>query len=488
MATYLAAGTELEEAKKQLVHRYELVTNQVRKETRDDLLASYLDAFANSLDPHSSYLSADDLENFRIALTLSLEGIGAELSSRDGYTTIERIVPGGAADRQGTLRTKDKIIAVGQETGTMVNVIDMRLREVVRKIRGRKGTRVRLAILRQGETTERFTVTIVRDKVDLEEQAASLRYETIRRGDRTLKLGVLELPSFYGDVDPNKRQANADMRRLLDQARRDGADGLVLDMAHNSGGILEQAVSIAGLFLRSGDIVAVRDSSADTDYLPDPDRSVSWAGPLVVLTSRLSASGAEIVAGALQDYRRAVIVGDSHTFGKGSVQTMMPLPPGLGALKTTVGLYYLPGGKSTQHSGVAADIVIPSLTDHDEIGESAQRFALPSQSITRFLKADAAAQRLTPATRTTIDTLRKRSSARVAVNKELAEQRERLAEMEENRGEVKLNDILAEQRDAEERADARRAEREERTLSPQLREALEVLADLVAQGETLVQR
>jgi carboxyl-terminal processing protease len=259
-------------------------------------------------------------------------------------------------------------------------------------------------------------------------------------------------------------------------------------MAHNSGGILEQAVSISGLFLRSGDIVAVRDSSADTDYLPDPDGGVSWAGPLVVLTSRLSASGAEIVAGALRDYRRAVIVGDSHTFGKGSVQTMMPLPPGLGALKTTVGLYYLPGGASTQHSGVAADIVIPSLTDQEEIGESAQRFALPSQSIPRFLEADAAVQRLTPVTRSTIDSLRQRSAARIAANKELAEQQKRLAEMEENRGEVKLSEILAEQRDAEERADALRAEREEKALSPQLREALEVLADLVTRRETLVQR
>ncbi|HSJ96829.1 MAG TPA: S41 family peptidase, partial [Myxococcota bacterium] len=330
MSNYVSNGETLPEAKQKLIHRYELITRRAEEMTPDEIYARFLGAFAISLDPHSAYLTPDSLEDFRIHMGLSLEGIGAVLSSRDGYTVVEEVVPGGAADLSGALQPKDKILAVGQDGGDMVDVIDMDLRDVVRMIRGKKGTLVRLAVLRQGSDTERFTVRLVRDKINLEEQAAKLEFKTLERDGRKLKLAVLDLPSFYGDKEPDARQATDDVARLLELARREKVDGLVLDLSRNGGGLLEYAVRISGFFLKRGGVVAVGDSGKRNQVLEDPDGSILYSGPLVVLTSRVTASAAEILAGAVKDYRRGVVVGDDHTFGKGSVQTVAPLPPGLG--------------------------------------------------------------------------------------------------------------------------------------------------------------
>lgn len=488
MSNYVSAGTSLDEAKKQLVHRYELLSKQAAEQQPDDVYTAFLDSFASALDPHSNYLSADDVEDFQIGMGLSLEGIGLALSSRDGYVVVEEVIPGGAAERQQMIKRKDKIIAVAQEGTAPVNVIDMPLREVVKMIRGKKGTPVEITVLRQGDTTERFTTTIVRDKVNLEEQAAKLRFETRQVDGKTLKLAILELPSFYGDRDSSKRQSLKDVQDLLDQAEREKADGLLLDLSRNGGGLLEHAVGISGLFLKKGPMVAVQHSPSQTQMLPDQDGAIRWSGPLVVLISRASASASEILAGALKDYKRAVIVGDDHTFGKGTVQSVVPLREGLGALKITTALFFRPGGESTQLSGVPADVVIPSPFDLAEVGEGAQPYSLPGQKIEAFVSpaangASAAEGRYQPVTPDLVRTLAQRSQSRVAQSAEFAEVAKKREEAKKNDGVVRLDQIEKETKD-QDAADAREsspsARAAAREKSPQVQEAVAILADLVA--------
>ena len=341
MSNYLSNDLAMPEAKEKLIHRYELMTRRAKEQTETDVYAIFLDSFASALDPHSNYLSPEADEDFQIEMTLSLEGIGVALSSQDGYSVVERIVPGGATDKLGVLETKDKIIAVSQEGGEPVDIIDMDLRDVVRLIRGKRGTKVHLTVLRQSEGTQRLNITIVRDRIDLEDAAAKLRFEilpvpqqTLDEGEAAqepLKLAVLELPKFYGGRKASDRQSERDMRKLLEDVKEEKADGLLLDLSRNGGGGLDNSVAIAGLFIADGGIVAVKSDGNRIQVLPDPDASIVFDGPLVVLTSRVSASASEIVAGAMKDYRRAVLVGDDHTFGKGTVQSLHPLPPTLGA-------------------------------------------------------------------------------------------------------------------------------------------------------------
>jgi carboxyl-terminal processing protease len=446
VANYLSAGTELPEARERLVHRYELFQKHARELEPEELHATFLDAFAAALDPHSSYFSADANEDFKIAMSLSLEGIGVALSSKDGYSLVERVLPGGAADRQGSLRPNDRIISVAQAEGPWVDVIDMPLRDVVRRIRGKRGTPVRLTVLRDGEPAERFEVTIVRDTIDLEEQAASLRYETVPGEDGPLKLAVLELTSFYGDKDPTKRQCADDVARLLDQARREQADGLVLDLSRNGGGLLDYAVEISGYFIRKGPIVAVRDRSGPLQVLEDPSDDVRWSGPVVVLVSRASASASEILAGALKDYGRAVIAGDDHTFGKGTVQTVVELPGRLGALKMTTALFFRPGGLSTQRSGVASDVVIPSLFNTARFGEAVEANALANEQVRPFVNGHAVAASPGMPWRAldanTLAKLAERSRARVGESEAFRAIERELAEDASRGGVVRVAEIL----------------------------------------------
>jgi carboxyl-terminal processing protease len=508
MSNYLSAGEDLEEAKRRIVHRYELRTKRLRELDPVDLYSGFLDSFALSLDPHSNYLSAEVLEDFRISMSLSLEGIGVALAERDGYSVVERIIPGGAADRlEDGLRPKDKIIAVAEDDGEPVSIIDMPLRDAVSLIRGKKGTRVQLTILRQGATTERFPITIVRDTIDLAEQAADLRYETRVVGDQTYKLAVIELPSFYGDSDPSRRQCTNDVENLLVRVKEEGADGLLLDLSRNGGGLLEHAVKISGFFLRRGEVVGVEDSDGNLKVLQDRDERILYSGPLVVHTSRLSASASEILAGALKDYRRAVITGDDHTFGKGTVQTVTPLPQGRGALKITTALFFRPGGKSTQNDGVLAHISIPSVLTAQEFGEQTQEYALASRRISPFLSSYANAigpdDRWGRVSAPSIDDLASRSKARIDESEEFAEVRDRIREAVENDGVVKLADIMREREKAREleqaqtdngsgaatgvadgegaAADTSAATPEaSEKPTPQVEEALNVLADLIA--------
>ena len=365
MSNYLGAGEKLPEAKRLLAHRYELRTKRLRELPQWEIYSIFLDSFATALDPHSNYLSPEAVEDFRISMSLSLEGIGVALSERDGYSVVERIIPGGAADRiEKGLEPNDKIIAVAEDGGESVNIVDMPLREAVSLIRGKKGTKVHLTVLRQGDETQRFPLAIVRDKIDLAEQAASLRFETRERNGKPFKLAIIDLPSFYGDSDPGQRQCTDDVEKLLEQVKEAKADGLLLDLSRNGGGLLEHAVKISGFFIRKGEVVGVQNARGQLSVLSDRDERILYTGPMVVHVSRVSASASEILAGALKDYHRAVITGDDHTFGKGTVQTVTPLPPGLGALKITTARFFRPGGQSTQNDGVSVGRRDPVAARH----------------------------------------------------------------------------------------------------------------------------
>lgn len=430
VASYLATDMKIEEAKQQIIRNYERALKRVQEFKKEDLLASYLDSFARALDPHSSYLSADALEDFEIQMRLSLEGIGATLSSQDGFTVIEQLIPGGAADGSGKLKAKDRIIAVAQgKDGAYQNVIEMELRDVVKLIRGPKGSEVRLKILRKNtKEPERFELTLIRDKIKLEDEAAAITYQDREVGGQKLKIGLLNLPSFYADNRKNGPSAATDMKKLLADAVKQKADAIVLDLSNNGGGSLRDAVDIAGLFFGVGNVVKQSQRSTpeidqmNYETLRDTDATVDWAGPLVVMTSRVSASASEIVSGTLQDYKRGVVVGGDHTFGKGSVQSVEYLPPGLGAIKTTVGMFFTAGGESTQHRGVSGDIVFPSGYSTDEIGEKTLDYSLPPKKIKDFLSSTAYVSEgkgaWLPLNKDVIKNLKEKSLARIAASKD----------------------------------------------------------------------
>ena len=456
----LLAGVDLPEAKRQQIHDYELQTMRVVERNPEKLITSVAESFALALDPHTNYLSPDKLEDFQIHMQLSLEGIGATLSSSNGFTVIEELIPGGGAERSGLLKVKDKIIAVAQEGKKPVNVINMELQAVVKMIRGKKGTQVTLTILRQAEHTDRFDVTIMRDKIDIKEQEAKIAYEIRTVNGRRHRFGVIDLPSFYGDEKENK-SCYQDVKNLLAEASRQQVEGIVLDLSRNGGGLLKEAVRLAGLFLDGGGIVAIKDSrdqvtifangsaASETEsdqrkvlrFPAEGPRSV-YTGPLVVLTSRLSASASEIVAGALKDYHRAVIVGQDHTFGKGSVQVLTPLPWGLGSMKVTTALYFLPGGKSTQKIGVEADVRLPIWFTLKDIGEKDLDYPLPAQAITPFLSVPGKTAPLWKSVEQPLLTeLAARSKARVAKNVKFAEIIKNSKEDAGKKGVIRLADL-----------------------------------------------
>ncbi len=458
----IADGRARADAIKRVVKRAELRTKRVKDIEQEELLAAWLDAFAGALDPHSNYFSQRTYDDFKIQMRLSLEGIGVQLQDREGVAVVQQIMPGSAAKKEGTLREGDKILEVAQETGEPVDIAEMDLDDIVRLIRGKKGTRVKLTAMRDGSPPERFQVVIVRDKIDLEEQAAKIDFEEVTNGGKKLKLAVLTLPGFYGGGDPRnplERLASRDVRRLLEQARREQADGLLLDLAYNGGGLLEDAVRIAGFFIHDGGVVAVREGFT-SHPIRDPEGGIAWVGPMVVLTSRVSASASEIVAGALKDYRRAVIVGDEATFGKGTVQSMIERPEG-DALKVTTGMFFRPGGASTQHEGVRADIALPSLLTPDMIGESEEQFALPQEHVAPFLSRSANAAlgraRWEPVTDKVIAELARRSAVRVAKEPAYDEIRKELAERAEDHGKLKLATLIQRREEEERKSEAKKA-------------------------------
>jgi len=465
VASYLATDMKLDEAKQQIVRNYERALKRVQEFKKEDLLTSYVDSFARALDPHTSYLSSDQLEDFEISMRLSLEGIGATLSSQDGFTVIEQLIPGGAAAGSGKLKNKDRIIAVAQgKEGAFQNVIEMELRDVVKLIRGPKGSEVRLKVLRKStKEPERFEVTLARDKIKLEDDAASLTYLDREVGGQKYKIGLLNLPSFYADNRKNGPSAASDMKKLLAEATKNKVDALVFDVSTNGGGSLRDAVDIAGLFFGTGNVVKQSQRGANDleqmtyETLRDSDGAVDWSGPLVILTSRVSASASEIVSGTLQDYKRAVVVGGDHTFGKGSVQSVEYLPPGLGAIKTTVGMFFTAGGESTQHRGVGADIIFPSAFSVDEVGEKTLDYSLPPKKIKEFLSPTAYVSEgkdtwlmLKPEV---VKKLKEKSDSRVATAADFKKVRDEIAKVKARGKMIVVGDLL---KDKEKEATAKK--------------------------------
>lgn len=375
-----------------LIRRHEQQLKTMNEYGEDRVLELYLNALAHVYDPHSDYLDKQSLDSFSISMNLSLFGIGAALESEDGLCTIHELIPGGPAAKSGALKPGDHIVAVAQAGQAPVDVVGMPLDKIVQLIRGPKDSVVTLTV--QPPTGARSTVRLTRAEVKLEDQQAKARLVDLPRlGATPLRLGVIDLPSFYSGNDGGGHSgATADVERLLDKLAAEKAEGIVLDLRKNGGGSLGEAINLTALFVGGGPVVQTRDSNNEVKVEAAQGATARYAGPLVVLTSRFSASASEIVAGALQDYGRAVVVGDPSTFGKGTVQTIAPLAPvmdraGLGhafdpgALKVTIGKFYRPSGASTELRGVASDLVIPAASGVLPVGESKLVDPLPWDTI-----------------------------------------------------------------------------------------------------------
>ncbi len=387
-----------EDPKVRLKRRYVSFAKRMHQTDADELLEMFLTSVTTSYDPHTTFMSKSSLENFRIIMGLNLDGIGAQLQVIDGFTVLNKLIPGGAADKSGLIKAEDRIVSVGQgDSGEMVDVVEMKLNDVVSKIRGKAGTVVRLGILPAagGETK---IVKITRAKIELKDQEArGVIFEEGKKSDGTpFKLGVINLPSFYMDMEAARedvkdfKSSTRDVKRLLDDFKAKGVDVVMLDLRQNGGGSLTEAINLTGLFIDAGPVVQVKDPSGRVQQYDDLDSGMYWKGPLVVLTSKFSASASEILAGAIQDYHRGLIVGDTTTHGKGTVQSLLDLgetmfrvgnPPNLGALKLTMQQFYRPNGESTQRRGVLADVVLPSITDHMDVSESDLDHALAFDKI-----------------------------------------------------------------------------------------------------------
>lgn len=372
-------------AREKLKRRYQSFAKRMHQTDSEELLEIFLTSFTSSYDPHTTYMSKSTLENFAIQMRLQLEGIGAALRVNDGYTVVASVIPGGAASLHGKLKTGDRIVSVGQKDGEMVDVVDRKLGDVVDMIRGKAGTTVRLGVMPEGGG-ETQTYTIVRARVQLEESAA--RGEVVEEGVKAdgtpFRVGVIDLPSFYMDMEAARndekdfRSSTRDVRQILDGFKKQAVDAVVLKLDKNGGGSLTEAINLTGLFIDRGPIVQVKDAGNRIQPYDDIEGGMAWEGPLVVVTSKFSASASEILAGAIQDYRRGLIVGDRTTHGKGTVQSLLELgeqivrikPPDLGALKVTMQQYYRANGHSTQRQGVLADVALPSIVSEMDIGEA----------------------------------------------------------------------------------------------------------------------
>src|ERR1700756_798806 len=387
----MLTGKQWPDAAEVLRKRYERVLKRVDQVTSEDVFEGLMNSYARAFDPHSSYFSPRSSEEYRIQMSLNYEGIGASLQIVDDYVTIMNVLEGGPAAAAGTLSTNDRITGVGQgDDGPFTDGIGRRLDGVVQLIRGKAGTTVRLQVLPAGAApgSPEKVMEFVRNKVTLEAQAAHKEVKSVARNGRTFKIGVITVPGFYHDIaaqnagDQNYRSTTHDVLKLLRELKSENVDGLVLDLRGDGGGYLPEATALTGLFINHGPVVQLRDTAGRLEVLDDPEPAPAYDGPLAVLVDRLSASASEIFAGAIQDYHRGVILGQT-TFGKGTVQNLVPLDsrwatkPSNGQLTVTIGKFYRVTGESTQHRGVVPDVPLASVLDTKEIGESALESALP---------------------------------------------------------------------------------------------------------------
>ena len=455
--------------------RYDQFIRNLQEQSSEDVVKTFLLSLAQTYDPHSEYLSKNDLEQFSINMRLSLFGIGAKLRSEDGYAKIWELVPGGPALKSGKIKVGDRIVAVAQGDKEFVDCVDMKLDKIVNMIRGKKDTIVRIQLIPVDATngTERHTVEIKRDEVKLkDEEARAELIEWTKPSGQTVKLGIIVLPSFYGDPErnsnPNAKSTTRDVLALLNRLKQEGIQGLVMDLRRDGGGFLDEAVNLTGLFIKKGPVVQARSWNGEVTLSRDKDPSIAYDGPMLVLVNRQSASASEIFAGAMQDYGRAIIVGDTKTFGKGTVQQMIELSRAVpflsngseaGAVKLTIQKFYRVAGGSTQLRGVESDIVLPSIYDQSEIGEESLKDPLPYDTF-NALEFDKWEKPLH------LDELRRRSGARIPLNPEFAYVSDDLTRirkrMAENR--ISLNEATrqTELDDDKQRKEKRETERQER--------------------------
>ncbi|MGY4493003.1 carboxy terminal-processing peptidase [Pseudomonas sp. TE3610] len=386
------AGKDNKQIQDTLTKRYKNQLARLDQTRSEDIFQAYINTFAQSYDPHTNYLSPDSAENFDINMSLSLEGIGAVLQSDNDQVKVVRLVPAGPADKTKQIAPSDKIIGVAQGDKEMVDVVGWRLDEVVKLIRGAKGSVVRLEVIPHTNAPNDQTskiVSITREAVKLEEQAAKKSILHLTENGKDYKLGVIDIPAFYLDFkafragDPNYKSTTRDVKKLLTELQKENVDGVVIDLRNNGGGSLQEATELTSLFIEKGPTVLVRNADGRVDVLEDENPGAFYKGPMALLVNRLSASASEIFAGAMQDYHRALIVG-GQTFGKGTVQTIQPLNHG--ELKLTLAKFYRVSGQSTQHQGVLPDVAFPSIIDTKEIGESALPEAMPWDTIRPSIK------------------------------------------------------------------------------------------------------
>jgi len=465
---------------KVITRRQDQLLRNINEMDDESIVTGFLGALARTYDPHSEYLSASDLENFEIQMSLSLVGVGAVLQSEDGYAKVKEVVPGGPADRDGRLTVNDRIAAVAQGDDEFEDVVDMKLDKVVEKIRGKKGTTVRLQVI-PGDATDpskRKIIAIKRDKVELKDQEASAEIIDMNGPDgKPLRVGWIELPSFYSDFGTKSpedaRSTTKDVRALLDRLTAEGIQSLIVDLRRDGGGSLEEAINLTGLFIPKGPVVQAKDSNGKVTVSYDTNADIAYTGPMIVLTNRLSASASEIFAAALQDYGRAVIVGDEQSFGKGTVQTMLEIgrfmpffslgSSDAGALKLTINKFYRVRGGSTQLEGVKSDIVLPSLTDNPEFGEKSLPNALIYDEVApQRVDRDPQADRL-------LAELRVRSKARVLSDPEfqyIQSDMERLRQkLEKNVVSLNANVRRSEMKEDQARQDERKQARATRATA-----------------------
>jgi carboxyl-terminal processing protease len=384
------AGKTWPEARDMLRTRYDRALKRVDQIKPEEVFETFLNSYARAFDPHSNYFSPRNSEEYKIQMSLNYEGIGASLQLVDDHVTIMNLIEGGPAAADGTLKASDRITAVGQGTeGALTDVVGWRIDDVVQLIRGKGGTTVRLQILPTGAApgTAEKIVPLVRGKVTLEAQAAQRELKTLKRGDREYKVGVINVPGFYSDYDGQRagnadyRSTTRDVRRLIEELKAEKIDGLVIDLRGNGGGFLPEAQSLTGLFVDQGPVVQVQFANGAKEVLDDIEQGTTYDGPLVVLIDRFSASASEIFAGAIQDYRRGVVVGQ-RSFGKGTVQNLVPLQrwsskPVNGQLTVTIAKFYRVTGDSTQNRGIEPDVVLASPISLQDVGESTMPDALP---------------------------------------------------------------------------------------------------------------
>jgi carboxyl-terminal processing protease len=394
--TLKLSGQEWPEIAENLRKRYKNLEKTFLQMESEDVFQFYLNAFAESYDPHTSYFSPKASDNFKISMSQSLEGIGARLQLDNDHVKVMEVIVGGPAFKSKLLHSGDRIVGVAQDDGDMVDVVGWRLDDVVQLIRGPKGTRVRLSVIpaELGVSGTPVTIALIRDKVNLEDQVPEKEILSYRQGDKAYRIAVITIPAFYMNYEEMQKgiedynSTTRDVRKLLAELEHDRVDGLIIDMRSNGGGSLTEAIELTGLFVQEGPIVQVRNANGSIDIANDPNPGISYRGPLAVMVNRFSASASEIFAGAIQDYKRGIIIGE-QTFGKGTVQNLVDLNrymgvpnANFGQMKITLAKFYRITGSSTQNKGVVPDIILPSAFDPNEFGESSMKNALPWDQIT----------------------------------------------------------------------------------------------------------